>query len=352
MLYQTDNPHGGDLYARPVTLDFSVNLNPLGTPPAVREAIARSAELIEHYPDPYCRALTGAIAHFEGVVGEHILCGSGAAELICAYCAAVRPRKALVPAPSFAEYETALASSGCEAVRCLLRPEEDFALTGGFLDALARTDADLVMLCNPNNPTGRLIPQPLLERIAQSCRERDIRLFVDECFLDLTEEGDARSLKPLLDESPGLFLLKAFTKSYGMAGARLGYCLCADGALLAAMSRLAQPWNVSLPAQLAGVAALEETDFLPRARAIIAEERAALDQGLRGLGFRTVPSDANFILFYSGRELKEPLLRRGILIRDCANFPGLGKGWYRVAVKLPHENARLLEAMKEAAHGA
>jgi len=117
------------------------------------------------------------------------------------------------------------------------------------------------------------------------------------------------------------------------------------------MGRNVQPWNVSLPAQMAGVVALEQTAFLTQALMVISQQRETLDRGLRALGFRVVPSDANYILFHSGKELQKPLLARGILIRDCANFPGLGGGWYRVSVKLPEENVRLLAALEEIVHG-
>jgi len=349
MYYQMENPHGGELYSQAVELDFSVNVNPLGAPETVRRAVERSAALLGRYPDPRCRELRAALARFEDVPQTHILCGNGAAELIFSYCAAARPKKALIPEPTFSEYEAALEAVGCAVRRFPLDAEKDFALTEGFLEELARTDADLVVLCNPNNPTGRLIPPALLDEILEVCGARGIRLFVDECFLDLAE--GARSLKGRLADCPNLFLLKAFTKSFAMAGLRLGYGLCADGALLSAMSRTVQPWNVSLPAQLAGTAALEDPDFLPRARRVIAEQRPALARGLSALGLRVVPSDANFLLFWADRELKQPLLDRGILIRDCSNFPGLGAGWYRPAVKLPQENARLLAALKEVLYG-
>ena len=104
MLYNTQNPHGGDVYGAAVTLDFSSNVHPLGTPPGVVEAIRAAAAQVRQYPDPYCRALTAAIAAHEGVPQPYVLCGGGAAELIYAYCDALRPRLAAEPAPTFSEY--------------------------------------------------------------------------------------------------------------------------------------------------------------------------------------------------------------------------------------------------------
>lgn len=346
MLYQTENAHGGDLYGRSVKLDFSANTNPLGTPEAVRRAVIDSAACLNQYPDPYCRRLVAAVADFEQVPEKYVLCGCGAAELIFSFCAAARPRRALELAPTFSEYSAALEAAGCQVERYALFRENGFALGAAFLEFLQGGRWDALLLCNPNNPTGRTIEPSLLADIAELCRERGIRLFVDECFLDLSDGGRDLSLKGRLAEQPGLFLLKAFTKSYGMAGLRLGYCLSADGELLRRMGRSVQPWNVSLPAQAAGVAALRERAFLTRTREIIRTERQWLREQLEGLGAAVYPSQANYLLFYSSTPLWEKLLEAGILIRDCANYHGLGPGWYRVAVKRHEENEVLVDALR------
>ena len=133
MLYQTENPHGGDLYGRPVLLDFSANTNPLGTPPAVRQAVVESSQFLNQYPDPYCRKLVAALSDFEQVPTSYILCGCGAAELIFSFCAAVKPRRALELAPTFSEYATALTAMGSAVDRYPLAEENGFALTEEFL---------------------------------------------------------------------------------------------------------------------------------------------------------------------------------------------------------------------------
>lgn len=306
MLYQTSNPHGGDLYGRRVELDLSVNTNPLGTPPAVMEAVVQSASALCRYPDPYCRELVGALAGYEDVPEDAILCGCGAAELIYSYCQTIRAGTALVTAPAFSEYAAALEAAGCRVLSHPLGEEDWFEVTETFLRTLEDTTAEAVFLCNPNNPTGRLIRGELLEEICGICRDRGIRLFVDECFLELSDGGREASLAGRLEEFPGLFLLKAFTKTYGMAGLRLGYCLSGDRALLAGMSRSVQPWNVSLPAQMAGAAALGERDFLSRSRELIREERSWLAAQLEPLGFRVCPSQANYLLLKSRWELSAP----------------------------------------------
>ena len=344
--------HGGDVltaqarYGGPV-LDCSANLNPLGMPPQVGEAAAAAAAQAAPYPDPLCRALRAAIAAHDGVAPEQVLCGSGAAELIFRLACARKPRRALVTAPTFSEYEGALGQVGCAVTRHLLRRERNFDVDEGILEAIG-PDTELVFLCTPNNPTGRLISRDLLLRIAEKCRDLGAVLAVDECFLPLSCGGPG--LAPWLVEYPNLLLLRAFTKSYAMAGLRLGYALCADTALLERMSAGGPPWSVSTPAQAAGLAALTQCPHWPeKARAFLEGERPALAAGLSALGLDVVPGQANYLLFRAAgvTDLKESMLTQGVLIRSCANYHGLGEDWYRVCVGQAEQNRRLLAALRE-----
>ena len=344
--------HGGDVltaqarYGGPV-LDCSANLTPLGMPPQVGEAAARAAANAAPYPDPLCRALRAAIAAHDGVAPEQVLCGGGAAELIFRLAYALRPRRALVTAPAFSEYEEALTAAGCAVTRHPLRRENRFDVDGGLLDAIA-PGVELVFLCTPNNPTGRLIDQELLLAAAEKCRGLGAVLAVDECFLPLSCGGPG--LAPYLKEYPNLLLLRAFTKSYAMAGLRLGYALSANGGLLERMAAAGPPWSVSTPAQAAGLAALEQCpDWPEKARTLLASERPALSDGLAALGLEVVPGQANYLLFRAAgaADLKERMLMRGVLIRSCANYHGLGNDWYRVWVGQAEQNRRLLAALKE-----
>ena len=225
MLYQTENRHGGDIYGG-IALDFSANVSPLGTPRSVTDAIERALPELYRYPDPYCRTLVQTISEYEGVPKNFVLCGNGASELIYAYCGAVRPKRAMELAPTFSEYSLALRRTGCEVVRFALKQEENFDLGENFLPILAREKIDALFLCNPNNPTGRLIADDLLEEILRICREKNIALFVDECFLSLSDGGV--DLTPSLSDFPQLFILKAFTKSFGMAGPERGRGIAAE----------------------------------------------------------------------------------------------------------------------------
>ena len=342
--------HGGDWagyraeFGRDA-LDFSANVSPLGLPAGVAAAITAALPMADRYPDPLCRALRTKLAAAEGVDTAQILCGNGAADLIYRLALALRPRRALLPAPTFAEYAAALETVDCDVQRFLLREENDFAVTDGFVDAIDDS-TDAVFLCQPNNPTGQLTPLPLVERILRRCEACGALLVVDECFLDFLPDCDALTAKALLD-SKNLLILKAFTKLYGMAGVRLGYCLCANTALLEAMQAAGQPWAVSSLAQAAGLAALDETAYVAQVRALIAQQRPRLTAGLRALGLRVLDGRANYLLFQGPETLGDALRQRGVVLRSCSNYPGLDGSWYRTAVRTGPENDELLKTLAE-----
>ncbi len=344
--------HGGDWAGYKAEyggepLDFSANISPLGLPEGVRAAVVESLRLAERYPDPLCRALRTAIAETEKVSADWILCGCGAADLIYRVVLARRPRRALVTAPTFAEYEAALSLAQCRISHYLLREENEFALDKDFLNAIT-PDTDMVFFCQPNNPTGKTIPRPLLVAALECCKEVGALLVVDECFCDFLDAPNEYIMKDWLGQYPNLLILKAFTKLYAMAGLRLGYCLCCDTVLLDAMGCAGQPWAVSGPAQAAGIAALNEKEYVQAVRSLIGQERLWLSGKLSRLGFRMIPGEANYLLFFSPVPLLEPLRRRGILLRDCGNYKGLRDGWYRTAVRSRKDNERLIAALKEA----
>lgn len=346
MLYNSKNPHGGDIYGGGIALDFSENTNPFGTPEGVKEAIRRSAELARRYPDPYCRGLTKKLAECEGISERAILFGAGAAELIYSFAEAEKPKTALIPAPTFSEYALALERFGTEIIRFGLKESEDFALTGAFAEAILSQRPEAVFVCDPNNPTGRAAEPCVMEGILKACRKTGARLFLDECFLDFTQGRGG--MKERVPDHKELVILRAFTKSFGMAGVRLGYVLSSDEELLYAMSRTVQPWNVSSTAQAAGEAALGERDFILKAAEYVKEERGKLGAELERLGMRVFPSDANFLLFKGPIGLDRELLKRGVAIRSCANYEGLCEGFYRTAVKLRDENETLAAAIRDA----
>lgn len=339
--------HGGDIYRNRTDYDFSSNINPLGMPEGCMAAVQRAISHIGEYPD-YCGAsLCRAIGEREGVNPRYVIPGNGAAELIYGLCYACRPRKALGMAPAFSEYENAVSAAGGKMQFWNLQECHGFALAEGcerdFLTAI-NGETDMVFLCNPNNPTGTVMDKATLIKIAERCERTDTYLCVDECFLPFLEEEELYTMKHELEAFPHLLVLRAFTKVYGMPGLRLGYILCADPVLGGRLRKCLPPWNTSVIAQAAGEAALKDEDFVMQTRLLIKAEKEYLIQELQnGLADRIYASRANFIFFHSREDLKERLLEKKILIRDCSNYRNLSRGYFRIAVRSHTENRELIQ---------
>lgn len=342
--------HGGDtegffLEFGSEPLDFSANCNPLGIPKSVPPAIFEAAEKADRYPDPLCRRLRAAISEKIGVPAGQILCGNGAADLIFRLALAVKPKKTVVTAPTFAEYALALGTAGCAVTHYPLLPADRFTLTDSILSWIT-PELDMLFICNPNNPTGRTTEPSLMRRILDACEKSGTLLIVDECFNGFLDDPAAHSLKDALRTHKNLLILDAFTKLYGMAGVRLGYCMSGNAELLEALQNAGQPWAVSTLAQAAGLAALKEDWYVADARTLIKNERAYLFSELRQLGIDPLGGEANYIFFYAGiPDIVGRLRARGILIRSCSNYEGLSDGYFRIAVRTHDENARLIAAL-------
>lgn len=334
--------HGGDIYRNQgVQLDVSANINPLGMPPAVREAVMNQMDTFTRYPDYACDELREAIASHHGISTDQVLCGNGAADLIFRICACLKSKLALVTAPTFSEYERAVLVHGGQVKYHLLLEDALFDVDDTILDDITREVA-LVFLCTPNNPTGRLIDTDLLARIAKTCQAQNTVLVVDECFIDFT---DGVSIIPLLSACPNLLILRAFTKMYAMAGLRLGYLLASDPALLRRVAAFGATWSVSGPAQAAGLAALSCENWVDTTRTLIKQEREMLQDALTQLGFYVIPGAANYLLIKSEQPLYQPMLTRGILVRDCGNYTGLSSQYIRIGIQTPKINKRLIAAL-------
>lgn len=336
--------HGGNIYLSSQMIDFSANINPLGMPDAVRKAVMESAQNCVHYPDPCCTDLTRALAEFEQFPTERIVCGNGAADLIYRIAHAFHPRHALLLAPSFSEYAFAMREVGCSVAEYTLNPEQDYQLDDGILSAIT-VETDIVFLCTPNNPTGQRIPPDLLKKVAEKCRESGAFLVSDECFLRFSENAARYSLRLFLHEHG--IILNAFTKLYAMPGLRLGYALCGSDAVAGKLRETGQYWSVSVPAQAAGIAALQVSDWIPRTVQYVTAECAFLSGELRNSGVFVYDSVANFLLIQASSDFAERMKQRGILIRKCEDFHGLTDAHFRIAVRTHDENLALISAIRE-----
>ncbi|MGE5555868.1 MAG: threonine-phosphate decarboxylase CobD [Methanocella sp.] len=335
-------------------LDFSSSVNPLGPSKKALEAITGAFGQIEAYPDSNSNALRQAIAaHFGGISPDNIIVGNGSTELMYLFAEVFlrRGEKALMPAPTFGEYESAVRKTG-ESVKFV-------RLSGSFqieAEAFRREMAGckMIFLCNPNNPTSKLIPQENLSEILDAAAAQDILVFLDEDFLEFIDDEKDQTMIGKLDCYPNLFVLRSFTKLYGLTGLRCGYGI-AHKDIINTMLCAKIPWNVNCLAQSAAIAALNDKEHLKLTLDLIKKEKAYLQNELCKLpGFRFTEPDANFFFIdirdtaLTANALKHRMLKQGILIRDCSSFVGLNEFYIRVAVKTHEENVRLIDAFKKA----
>ena len=368
--------HGGDIYSHKIKLDFSINVNPLGLPFRAKIAYFRAFKKISNYPDQECRELTAALSKKLGLPGVRLVFGNGASELIQALLRAEKADRVLLFAPSYTGYERAVKSCGARPIYFYLNEDSGFSFGGNDFDRLAelilQEKPDFLILTNPNNPNGKLFDAEMAEKLIQKCCKYNVKVLIDQCFIELADAGG-----DFVGMFEGIFLLRAFTKSYAIPGLRLGYCICPDTAAAERLKDQLPEWNVSSLAQEVGLALLKDASYLKRARALIRRERKYLSKKLKALGFRVYASDADFILFkddFGGgalpsqvgvesgtgeghsrlpidapppTSLYEKLLEEKILIRDCSDYEGLGRGCYRIAVKKHRQNRRLIRAIKK-----
>ncbi len=347
--------HGGDLWTaaeafgkpRERFVDYSSNMNPLGPPEAVGRILAEQWQEVVHYPDPAVRELTGKLAAKHGVPAECVLVGNGAAELIDLAVRVRRPGVTGLVRPSFAEYEEAVEKIDGRIVDLPLEEANGFTLRLADVQAAAGR-CDLLFLGHPNNPTGRLLPDDVVQALADG----QIPAIVDEAFLDFCPREEELTLARAAAQSPHLTVIRSMTKFYSIPGLRLGYAV-AHPQHIREMKRLQVPWSVNALSQWIGSAVLEEREFARRTLAWVKDERERLRAGLQSLGLTVYESDVNFVLFslrplgLGVRALQAAMGRRGILIRDASLFSGLDETHCRVAVKLREQNDALLDGLRQ-----
>lgn len=339
-----NNIHGGDIYRNHVDIDFSININPLGVPDAVISALHGAVSSCSQYPDLAAHNLKLAVSKMLDVPEEYLLFGNGASELFMAIVHGILPKKTVIAVPSFYGYEYAAEAVNSEIIYYTTSSENDFSLKEDFLSILTE-DVDLLFLANPSNPTGNLISGANLKKILDHCSEQGICVVLDECFIEFCDES--ASIIREIEQYKNLILVRAFTKIFAIPGVRLGYLVCSNLLLYHKISRQLPEWNLSCFAQEAGCACALQTAFIKKTADYIKKERLFLEAGLKQFGIATYPGRANFLLTYSKMPLYELLLEKGILIRDCSNFRGLQKGFYRIAVKSREENGILLQTIRE-----
>ncbi len=345
-----DQFHGGEI-SENIEYDFSVNTNPLGMPKKILRMLNKSLKCFSSYPQRNCEDLNKLFSIKFSVPGENLMFGNGASELISLAVYAVKPKKALLLSPCFSGYERSLKSVGAKIDYFNLSCENDFSVDEGFISYLESWNGDILFLCNPNNPTGKLIPHNVLCRIMNLCERKNIFCLLDECFISFTNNDffdNEYSLKKKFMDYSGLIIIDAFTKNFSLAGLRCGFAITSNLRLLQKMKTLQPEWSVSVPSQIAAECALNEcNDFISRTNKLIADEKIYLQKNFKELEIKYFPGDANFILIKCDSDLYKGFLEKKILIRPCSNFHNLDETYFRIAVRTHSENKVLVRVLRK-----
>lgn len=349
-----NNSHGGNIYKKAKELgmdenkilDYSANISPLGLPEYIRNAIIAAIDGTINYPDPECTELRKAISKEDGVEPQCISCGNGGADMLYRLAFGLKPKKVLLPVPAFVEYEEAMTAAGAEMVYYAMK--EDLLIREDITEWIT-PETDLVIICNPNNPTGLLTKRELIIKVLEKAKKTDTMVMIDECFLEICREEAEYTVKPWIEQYDNLMILKSFTKLYAIPGVRLGYLLSGNPQIIEKVNRSGQAWSVSHIAQCAGVAALGNPEYKRAVIDTVEKELDFMKEELKKLPLTLYDGKANYLFFRTSgiTDLDKQLEHYGIMIRNCSNYVNLGNDYWRVAVKAHGDNLRLIAALKE-----
>ena len=381
--------HGGNIYKIfrekniKEILDYSSNINPYGIPESLKKRITENLEILERYPDPDYIELRQKLAHLNKVDISNIILGNGATEIIFLFMKVINPKKILIAAPTFGEYERAVKatervenssilgnsdkkkddekSCGKQKIKIEyfeLKENDDFKLNIHNLKNELAKKYDLLIICNPNNPTGKFLKLAETEQILKECSKYNTKLFIDEAFIDFLKDGMKESIINTKENKQNLFVTRAFTKFFAIPGLRLGYGIYFDKNLEKGISEKKEPWSVNNIAEIAGLTVLDDTKYIEETLKWIEEEKTYVYEKLNEISgikpyktevnFITVKIEDNFILKgLNVKILREKMLEQGILIRDASNFNFLDERFFRLAIKNRKNNDRVIETLKK-----
>lgn len=381
--------HGGNIYKvfreknLKEILDYSSNINPYGIPESLKKRITENLEILERYPDPDYVELREKLAYLNKVDMSDIVLGNGATEIIFLFMKVINPKKILIVSPTFGEYERAVKAVGTSRnsidLSCSddnknienkeieieyfeLKESDDFNLNIGNLKNELEKKYDLLIICNPNNPTGKFLKLAQTEEILKECNKYDTKLFIDEAFIEFLADGMKESIINTEENKKNLFVTRAFTKFFAIPGLRLGYGMYFDKELEKKISEKKEPWSVNNIAEMAGLTVLDDTEYIEKTLKWIVEEKIYMYEKLNEIsGIKVYETEVNFItgkidekLFSEGlnvKVLREKMLEQGILIRDASNFKFLDERFFRLAIKDRESNKRVIEVLKEIFRG-
>lgn len=357
--------HGGNIYkiyrekGMKEILDYSSNINPYGLPESFKTAVLENLSVLERYPDPDYIELREEIAKVNKVELKNIIVGNGVTEIIFLYMKVLKAKKILIVSPTFGEYERAMRATldDIQVDYFKLEEVENFVPNIEKIRLELDKKYDLLVMCNPNNPTGQFVSVEIMEKILEKCTEVGTKLFVDEAFVEFVENWEEKSIIKTEKDKKNLFVLRAFTKFFAIPGLRLGYGICFDDEFMTKMLEKKEPWSVNNIAELAGKVLLKDKEYIEKTNKWIKEEKKYMYENLNKIeGIKSYKTEINFILVRINDEylekinvqkLREKMLEKGILIRDAFNFMYLDDKYFRLAVKDRKNNDKVIKALKE-----
>lgn len=350
--------HGANLYdlsskygfSKEDFMDFSSNINPFGSSKLAKEYVMNNIEKVSVYPDPEYLDLKTSISKYCNCLTDNILLGSGATELISSFIETINPKKALLLSPAYSEYEKELSKINCDIIKYFSKKENNFEIDiEDLIKNVNENNYDLIVICNPNNPTGFTFSKNEIEKILNNTKSF---VMVDETYIEFTNK-EVYSSTPLVDNYENLFVIRGTSKFFSTPGIRLGYGLISNNSVKENINSHLDLWNINIFASMMGEVMFLDTEFIENTYSLMVAERDYLIKELSKFkDLKIYSSQGNFILCeikskaITSKEVREKLIPHKIIIRDCASFDGLDEYFFRVCILKPDENRLLINNLK------
>lgn len=362
MIKHKDHFHGSDLEAieqfyhikKEDIISFSANVNPLGISYQLKSTLAENLDAITTYPDREYTALRKCIAEYADTQPENVIVGNGSTELISLFIQTRHPKKALILGPTYSEYEREITLGGGTTLYYPLLEENGFRMDVDDFCRSLSDQLDLLVLCNPNNPTSTAITCSQMRRILDACLRYGIFVMVDETYVEFAPDEADITCVPLTNYYTNLIILRGTSKFFAAPGLRLGYAITGNQDLIKAINTRKNPWTINSLAEIAGRLMFPDTEYIRLTREMIDLERERIYKEMSEWDSVTVyEPKANFILVrirkpgVTSQDLFDHCIRKGLMIRDCSTFPFLDDHFVRFCVMKPEQNERLLVAFRE-----
>jgi len=362
MLQHKEHFHGSDLekieaifgIKKETITSFSANVNPLGVSPLLRETLASHIDAITTYPDREYTALRRCIADYANTDYENILVGNGSTELISLFIQLEHPKKALIIGPTYSEYEREISLGGGTCLYYPLKEEQDFALDVAHFTAQLNETIDLLVICNPNNPTSTAITRADMRQILDVCKQHDIFVMVDETYVEFAPRYEEITSVPLTSYYNNIIILRGTSKFFAAPGLRLGYAITGNRDLIKTINSRKNPWTINSLAVVAGEIMFKDRSYIEQTKTLIASERTRMYEILKkDSRYKVYEPTANFMLVkildngLTSDQLFEKAIRQSMMIRYCSTFPFLNNKFFRFCIMSPEMNDKLLECLCE-----